>query len=176
MKTLAKAGFAQSYTYFTWRNFKREIEEYFTELTQSEAAEYMRGNLFPNTHDILPVILQEGRPASLPDAAGADDHPLLRLRHLLRLRAVREHAGAGQGGVPLLEKYEYKVWDWDRPGNIIEDVTRLNRIGGSTPPSTSTPTCASSRRTTTTCSATANGRRPERHRGGGRQPRPLLSP
>jgi starch synthase (maltosyl-transferring) len=64
MKTLAKAGFAQSYTYFTWRNFKREIEEYFTELTQSEAAEYMRGNLFPNTHDILPVILQEGgRPA-----------------------------------------------------------------------------------------------------------------
>src|SRR5215213_1256955 len=60
MKLLAKSGFTQSYTYFTWRNFKAELEEYFTELTQSEMKEYYRGNLFPNTHDILPFILQEG--------------------------------------------------------------------------------------------------------------------
>ena len=64
MRALAKAGFTQSYTYFTWRNFKAELTEYLTELTQSEMKEYYRGNLFPNTHDILPLILQEGgRPA-----------------------------------------------------------------------------------------------------------------
>jgi starch synthase (maltosyl-transferring) len=128
MKTLAKAGFAQSYTYFTWRNFKREIEEYFTELTQSEAAEYMRGNLFPNTHDILPVILQEG------------GRPAFRMR--LALAATLSSVYGIYSGFELCEntpvlgreeylfseKYEYKVWDWDRPGNIVADVNRLNRL------------------------------------------------
>ena len=128
MKSLAKAGFAQSYTYFTWRNFKREIEEYFTELTQTEVAEYMRGNLFPNTHDILPYILQEG------------GQPAFRMR--LALATTLSSAYGIYSGFELCEnaavpgkeeylnseKYEYKVWDWDRPGNIIDDVTRLNRI------------------------------------------------
>ena len=104
MKSLAKAGFTQSYTYFTWRNFKAELEEYFTELTQSEMKEYYRGNLFPNTHDILPFILQEGGRARLQDALRPGGHALLGLRHLLRLRAVREHAGAGAGGVPQLRE------------------------------------------------------------------------
>ena len=64
MKALAKAGFNQSYTYFTWRNSKHELIEYFTELTQTEMREYFRGNLWPNTPDILPFVLQEGgRPA-----------------------------------------------------------------------------------------------------------------
>src|SRR6266480_1909826 len=64
MKALAKAGFNQSYTYFTWRNSKRELIEYFTELTQTEMSEYFRPNLWPNTPDILPFVLQEGgRPA-----------------------------------------------------------------------------------------------------------------
>ncbi|RMD56675.1 MAG: alpha-1,4-glucan--maltose-1-phosphate maltosyltransferase, partial [Nitrospirae bacterium] len=64
MRVLAKVGFTQSYTYFTWRNFKHELIEYFTELTQSSVNEYMRGNLFPSTPDILPQYLQEGgRPA-----------------------------------------------------------------------------------------------------------------
>src|SRR3954463_13498475 len=64
MKALAKAGFQQSYTYFTWRNSKQEFVEYFQELTQSEMRDYFRGNLFPNTPDILPFHLQEGgRPA-----------------------------------------------------------------------------------------------------------------
>ena len=62
MKALAKAGFSQSYTYFTWRNFKEELAEYFEELTRSEMAEYFRGNLFCNTPDILPEILQRGGP------------------------------------------------------------------------------------------------------------------
>src|SRR3984893_1836981 len=64
MKELAKAGFSQSYTYFTWRNTKQELTEYLTELTQTEMREYFRGNLWPNTPDILPPYLQDGgRPA-----------------------------------------------------------------------------------------------------------------
>src|SRR5437879_3336925 len=64
MKALAKAGFTQSYTYFTWRNFKEELTDYFEELTQSEMAEYFRGNLFVNTPDILPEVLQRGGPSA----------------------------------------------------------------------------------------------------------------
>ena len=64
MKALAKAGFTQSYTYFTWREHKQELTEYFTELTQTEMKEYFCGNLWPNTPDILPFHLQTGgRPA-----------------------------------------------------------------------------------------------------------------
>src|SRR6266446_3995159 len=64
MKELAKTGFGQSYTYFTWRNTKQELTEYLTELTQTDMPEYFRGNLWPNTPDILPFFLQDGgRPA-----------------------------------------------------------------------------------------------------------------
>ena len=60
MRALAKAGFTQSYTYFTWRNAKWELTEYLTELTQSEMREYYRPNFWPNTPDILHDFLQEG--------------------------------------------------------------------------------------------------------------------
>ena len=64
MKVLAKAGFTQSYTYFTWRNSKHELADYFSELTQTDMRDYFRGNLFTNTPDILPLVLQNGgRPA-----------------------------------------------------------------------------------------------------------------
>ena len=64
MRYLAKSGFSQSYTYFTWRNTKAELTEYFTELTQTDVREYMRPNLFANTPDILHEYLQHGgRPA-----------------------------------------------------------------------------------------------------------------
>ncbi len=64
MRALAKAGFSQSYTYFTWRNTKTELIEYLTELTQGPGKEYFRPNFFTNTPDILPSFLQEGgRPA-----------------------------------------------------------------------------------------------------------------
>lgn len=64
MYRLAKLGFSQSYTYFTWRNTKQELTEYFTELTQTEVREYFRPNLWPNTPDILHEYLQVGgRPA-----------------------------------------------------------------------------------------------------------------
>lgn len=127
MKTLAKVGFAQSYSYFTWRNFKQEIIDYFTELTQTDVADYMRANLFPNTHDILPYILQQGgRPAFK-----------MRLMLATTLSSVYGiYSGyelcentpvAGKEEYLNSEKYEHKVWDWDRPGNIIDYVTLLNR-------------------------------------------------
>ncbi len=66
MQVLAKVGFTQSYTYFTWRNTKYELTEYLTELTQTDMKDYFRANFFTNTPDILPVYLQEGgRPAFL---------------------------------------------------------------------------------------------------------------
>jgi starch synthase (maltosyl-transferring) len=128
MKALAKAGFSQSYTYFTWRNFKQELTEYFTELTRQEPREYMRGNLFPNTPDILPVILQEG------------GRPAFRMR--LCLAATLSSVYGIYSGFELCEnaavpgkeeyldseKYEIKPRDWQAPGNIIADVTRINRI------------------------------------------------
>ena len=68
MQRLAKLGFSQSYTYFTWRNTKQELTDYFTELTQSKVHEFMRPNLWPNTPDILHETLQiGGRPAFLRD-------------------------------------------------------------------------------------------------------------
>ena len=64
MYRLAKLGFSQSYTYFTWRNTKAELTDYFTELTTTEVKEFFRPNLWPNTPDILPEFLQVGgRPA-----------------------------------------------------------------------------------------------------------------
>src|SRR5947207_15155052 len=64
MKSLARAGFNQSYTYFTWRNSKQELIDYFTELTQTEMREYFRPNLWPNRRDSLPFVLHDGcRPA-----------------------------------------------------------------------------------------------------------------
>lgn len=64
MYRLAKLGFSQSYTYFTWRNTKQELTDYFSELTRNETSDYFRPNLWPNTPDILPEFLQvSGRPA-----------------------------------------------------------------------------------------------------------------
>jgi starch synthase (maltosyl-transferring) len=62
METLAKAGFSQSYTYFTWRNTKAELVEYITELAHTPVREYFRPNFFVNTPDILHAYLQEGGP------------------------------------------------------------------------------------------------------------------
>jgi len=128
MKTLAKVGFAQSYSYFTWRNFKQEIIDYFTELTQSDVVDYMRANLFPNTHDILPYILQQGaRPAFKMRLALATT--LSSVYGIYSGYELCENTPVpGKEEYLNSEKYEYKVWDWDRPGNIIEYVTHLNRI------------------------------------------------
>ena len=131
MRQLAKAGFTQSYTYFTWRNTKRELQEYLTELTQTQMKEYYRGNFFANTPDILPHILQLGGRAAFR----------MRLVLAATLSSVYgiysgfelcENTPRGAPGTTDYyqdsEMYQHKVWDWNRPGNIIDDVTRINRI------------------------------------------------
>lgn len=128
MKSLAKAGFSQSYTYFTWRNFKQELIEYFTELTQTEVKEYLRGNLFANTHDILPYILQEGgRPAfKMRLALAATLSSVYGIYSGFEL--CEATAVPGKEEYLNSEKYEFKVWDWDRAGNIVDYVTAVNRM------------------------------------------------
>jgi starch synthase (maltosyl-transferring) len=129
MEYLAKAGFTQSYTYFTWRNSREELTEYFTQLADSGAAEYLRPNLFANTPDILHDYLQHGgRPAFrvrllLAATLGAN-YGIYSGFELCENRAVRswseEYADS--------EKYQYRHWDWERPGHIKELVARINKI------------------------------------------------
>jgi len=131
MRTLAKLGFTQSYTYFTWRNTKQELTEYLTELTRDWPKEYMRPNFFPNTHDILPHILQFG------------GRPAFKMRFVLAATLsstygiysgfeLCENIPRGEPGTTVYyqdsEVYEYKVWNWDRPGNIKGYIGRVNEI------------------------------------------------
>lgn len=127
MKALAKEGFTQSYTYFTWRNFKEELVEYFEELTQSEAAEYLRGNLFVNTPDILPKMLQNApRSAFMMRAAlAATLSSVWGMYNGFEL--CEGTAIPGKEEYLASEKYDYKVWDWNRPGHIKDFLARLNR-------------------------------------------------
>ncbi len=95
MKELAKLGFTQSYTYFTWRNFKTELTDYCNELAYSEMAEYYRPNFFTNTPDILPPFLQTGGRPAFRIRLDLGGHALERVRHLQRLRVVRKRCAAG---------------------------------------------------------------------------------
>ncbi len=128
MKALAKAGFTQSYTYFTWRNNKNEMIEYLTELTQTEMAEYFRPNFFTNTPDILSPILQAGgRPAfQMRLVLAATLSPSFGIYSGYEL--CENEAIPGTEEYLNSEKYEIKVRDWNRPGNIKDYVTRINAI------------------------------------------------
>ena len=128
MKALAKAGFNQSYTYFTWRNTKRELIEYFTELTQTEMSEYFRPNLWINTPDILPFVLQDGgRPAFMIRVAlAATLSPLYGIYSGYEL--CENEALPGREEYLDSEKYQYKERDWNAPGNIKDWIARLNKI------------------------------------------------
>ncbi|MGE0079945.1 MAG: alpha-1,4-glucan--maltose-1-phosphate maltosyltransferase [Thiohalomonadaceae bacterium] len=130
MHRLAKLGFSQSYTYFTWRNTKHEITEYLTELTQGEAAEYFRPNFWPNTPDILPEYLQiGGRPAFMTrlvlaatlSASYGVYGPAFEL-----LEAQPREPGAEE--YRNSEKYEIRAWDLERPDSLRDFMARLNRI------------------------------------------------
>ena len=129
MKSLAKLGFSQSYTYFTWKNSSWELRDYLTELTRSEMAEYYRPNFFANTPDILHEFLQTG------------GRPAFRIRLLLAATLspiygiysgyeLCENVPVHHGSEEYLdsEKYEIRVRDWNAPGNIKQDISRLNRI------------------------------------------------
>jgi starch synthase (maltosyl-transferring) len=128
MRKLAKAGFTQSYTYFTWRHTKAELTEYLTELTQDIPSEYMRANFFVNTPDINPPFLQTGGRAAFQIRAAL----AATLSGVWGMYSGFELCEAtpipGREEYLDSEKYEIKAWDWDRPGNIRDYVTRLNRI------------------------------------------------
>ncbi len=128
MKALAKAGYQQSYTYFTWRNTKAEFTDYFTELTQTDMREYFRGNLFPNTPDILPFHLQDGgRPAFLIRAVLAAT--LSSVYGIYSGFELCENAALpGREEYLDSEKYQLKERAWNAPGNIKDWITRINRI------------------------------------------------
>jgi starch synthase (maltosyl-transferring) len=129
MYRLAKVGFSQSYTYFTWRNTKSELTEYMTELTRTAPRDYFRPNFWPNTPDILPEYLQfGGRPAfmirlvlaaTLSSSYGIYG-PVFEL--------VENRGVPGKEEYLDSEKYEIRTWDWARPGNLREFVARVNGI------------------------------------------------
>ncbi len=130
MARLAKGGFNQSYTYFTWRNTKRELQDYLKELTTTELREYMRPNFWPNTPDILHEELQTGlRPAFIARMVLA---ATLSSNYGMYGPAYElcEHVPVKEGKEEYLdsEKYEIKRWDVDRPGNIRAEITAVNRI------------------------------------------------
>ena len=129
MRRLAKIGFAQSYTYFTWRNTKEELEEYFTELTQTEVREYMRPNLFANTPDILHEYLQNGgRPAFqarlvLAATLGAN-------YGIYSGFELCENVPVKPGSEEYLdsEKYQIKPRNLSAPDSLAGLIARVNRI------------------------------------------------
>ncbi len=129
MKLLAKAGFDQSYTYFTWKNTKYELTEFIREFLLSEISEYYRPNLFTNTPDILSEYLQTGgRPAfKIREALAATLSASYGIYNGFELC---ENKPKSKGSEEYLnsEKYQYKVWDWDREGNIKNYISKINKI------------------------------------------------
>ena len=128
MYRLARAGFSQSYTYFTWRNTKQEITEYLTELTTPPVAEFFRPNFFVNTPDINPVFLQtSGRAGFLIRAALAAT--LSGLWGVYSGFEICEAAPLpGREEYLDSEKYEIRPRDFTVAGNIVAEITALNRI------------------------------------------------
>jgi starch synthase (maltosyl-transferring) len=130
MYRLAKLGFSQSYTYFTWRNTKQEITEYVSELTQTEIREYFRPNFWPNTPDILPEFLQRGgRPAFMVRlilaATLAASYGVYGPAFELCENTARQ---AGSEEYLNSEKYELKNADLDSSQSLKEFMARINRI------------------------------------------------
>jgi starch synthase (maltosyl-transferring) len=128
MERLAKLGYTQSYTYFTWRNTKAELTEYMTELTKTDVAEYLRPNFWPNTPDILPFGLQTGGPNAFKSrlvlAATLSSNygmygPAFELGENIRFK---------EGSEEYLnsEKYEIKRWNRDAPNSLRPLITLLN--------------------------------------------------
>ncbi len=128
MQTLAKVGYTQSYTYFTWRNTKYELTEYLTELTTTEMKDYFRPHFFTNTPDILPEFLQTGgRPAfAIRAVLAATLSPLYGIYSGFEL--CENTPIPGREEYLDSEKYHFKGRDWNAPGNIKDLITKLNAI------------------------------------------------
>lgn len=130
MAELAKGGFTQSYSYFTWRTTKKEMEEYITELTQTESREYFRPNFWPNTPDILPYELM-----------GANVNAFV--KRLIMAGTLSSNYGLygpsyefnensgntnGKEEYQNSEKYELRHYDWDARNRMTEMMTKINAI------------------------------------------------
>jgi starch synthase (maltosyl-transferring) len=130
MERLAKVGFSQSYTYFTWRDTKEDLTKYLLELTTTPVREYFRPNFWPNTPDILPVGLQTG------------GLPAFRRQLILAGTLAANYGMYGPafelgdntptkpGSEEYLnsEKYEIKTWDLQKPSSLKPLITHLNQI------------------------------------------------
>ena len=129
MQELGKRGFAHSYTYYTWRNSKYELEQYMTELTQSDMKYYYRPNFWPTTHDINPYSLQSGH------------EPQFLIRYFLAATLSSNYGIYGPSfelmeHVPFpnkeeylnSEKYEIRYWDWEKTNKMTYLITLVNRI------------------------------------------------
>jgi starch synthase (maltosyl-transferring) len=129
MKHLAKLGFTQSYTYFTWRNTAEELREYLTELTRTPMKEYFRGNLFTNTPDILnEYLVHGGRHAfRIRLLLAATLSPLYGIYSGFELS---ENVPVKPGSEEYMnsEKYELRPRDFAAPGNLDNDIRRLNSV------------------------------------------------
>ena len=130
MYRLAKVGFDQSYTYFTWRNTKTELTDYLTQLTQSETGEYFRPNFWPNTPDILPEYLQYGGRAAF--AARLVLAATLSSNYGIYGPAFEllenEPIEPGREEYLNSEKYEIRAWKLDQSDTLADLIARVNRI------------------------------------------------
>jgi len=129
MYRLAKIGFTQSYTYFTWRNTKREFTDYMTELTNTKVSEFFRPNLWPNTPDILPEHLQiGGRPAFIMRLVLAGTLSSNYGIYGPAFELCESEASTGKEEYLNSEKYEIREWDWNKGGNLRDLIAIFNAI------------------------------------------------
>ena len=133
MKALAKLGFTQSYTYFTWRTGKEELQAYLSEITRYPEREYFRPNFFTNTPDILPVHLQTGDPWTFKArvalaATLSGNYGIYNGFELIEHEPI-----PGKEEYLNSEKYELKVRDWNKEGNIKNYIGHLNWLRQSNP-------------------------------------------
>jgi starch synthase (maltosyl-transferring) len=130
MEHLAKIGFSQSYTYFTWRSAKWEIEAYLNELTRSDVADYLRPNIWPNTPDILSEELQVGGPAAFISRFVLAATLCSNYGIYGPVFELQEHAPRERGSEEYLnsEKYELRSWDVKDPKSLSDFIALVNQI------------------------------------------------
>ena len=134
LEQLAKLGFSQSYTYFTWRNTKRELQSYLTELLRGDAREYLRPNLFANTPDILHEYLQIGGRAGFQIRATLA--ATLSATYGVYGPPFELCVGAAVPGTEEYldsEKYQVRHWELDHPDSLSDFLARLNEIRRANP-------------------------------------------
>jgi starch synthase (maltosyl-transferring) len=129
MERLAKVGFTQSYTYFTWRNTKQELTEYLTELSQTEKVDWFRPNFWTNTPDILHEVLQHGGPPAfrlrlILAALGCPSWGMYAGYELCESTPVR----SGSEEYMDAEKYQLRPRDWSRADSLAPLITTVNRL------------------------------------------------